>query len=595
MAILTKELYSDKLLKGYDDCINRYRHFFNKDLLEHEEAFFLLHKMFHLLGFDVSRYVKSIVKIGFDNKYFTFSLKEKSLIAKTKANGHFEDFQYFEQNGLNFQVNDHLKAKLCEDVSVVWRQAGRKRENFYNILKKDNIALKEHKFSNIICLDIDTHFEVSPKKFRKLKRTILHFLKGKFKVNPLFVEVSKRRAGFHIYLKTDSNLDHKKAIECVLVEEIRKKLGNKISGIDVRSNNKAIRLPFAIDYLVYDNLEEKGLIDYIQILKHFTRNYADKDSVLKYSKILSDYYDIIEKHFPDLVVSEFETPTAWKKKYSTKKKINYSIGSGERVGGGKVIFSLGFACIARGYSYEDFLSECNKANKGSKDLTKWFQSGEISFEGNKELKQIWDWCNKHYKQQDNYVASNRSETYKFKETLETNKYKVFIRGFIKSFPYNKRKIYQLVLTEIFKRIEESDKNPRKVDNKIALTKKLKEQLCIGYQFSRDFKNKLKEHFNLKVDIEKLFNIILNDLNLFIQYIPDNLKLGYVPPGTIKGFTSCKQYILNVSLINFFLYSNFYYIYLSPFLTLMLNILLCVVSFRDYFFDRLFLSYYSSDS
>jgi len=227
--------------------------------------------------------------------------------------------------------------------------------------------------------------------------------------------------------------------------------------------------------------------------------------------------------------------------------------------------------------FEDFVRLCDESNESSKDLDKWIINGNLTSKGKQELERIWDWCLKKHKVE--FIPKKNHDEYISKDFLENKKYIKFIKNYSKYASHKNKKLYTSeFLTEIFKRIEHSDNNPRKINSKVRLTKKKKESLCIGYQFPRNYQEKLKSHLGITKGTISYFNSFFYTSGILKQYIEEGTK-GYINKYNDSSISSCRQFVLNDSIINFYLYFNAFRSIFSFILPILLNILLCVISFQ----------------
>lgn len=542
--------YPDRLIAIMQDCIQ------DTDELFEDETYlkFLIHFTYNL-GYDLSCNNLEYSTISNKGNYYTSELKS-----------YLNNF-YKPSTNISRLVVRHFSARLQKSLT-------------------GSLAVREFPGTNILCLDIDTHLLNEKQKIDMTSqyKLLFQYLYEELGVYPVFTEVSNRNRGLHIYYNTNVNNKHKQVVAQCISQKLNNRFKDFISGIDIRYGDKKVRLPFAYDYDAWhpENLKKMHEDDAII---YFYSKFSNNENLLEYENLYIENISFFDKAWGvckststftrDKPVSKngMSTPLVSNEKSSLK------ITKGNRVGGDKTLISLCFASIKNNLTKEEFFYQAWTNNESSVDLTDWLGSSEYNptEKGIKELGKLYDWCSNKY----DPSKSKAPPALKIKEGKIKAKQKKFIKEYRKKLTYKKAKIYVPILKEIFLRINYEEINPRKVNKDILLTKKLKKDLTLGYQFPRKFQNYVKNKYNIKGNIYELFNTLLYDSSLFSQIF--STKRGYL----YGAIGSCRQFNLNTDIFNYLCEDNIdtslFTVRYNPYnIQNEKNILLCVRAFEDFF-------------
>lgn len=422
-------------------------------------------------------------------------------------------------------------------------------EEYYNILKNDNIALREYPNTEIIGMDIDTHNYFSKNKttipqrrflFEKLCNEIYSTIKKVIPLHILYIETSRIHRGLHFYFKL-KNCHNKLFIE----EKIKKYLEKEFPNIKVefRSKTHALRLPLSADYIARDVNTFKKII---KLNKSITSPFKNINNELIDNTSISDHLRAITEPIPESIFPEDKKcPYYRPSKLTTVNDISYTspiekfkIYDGNRVGGNRTWWRLVNWCIHNKKTVEEFTQLTLECNVNSKDISSW-SSQELTTQCNK----LYAIARKNFRPYDNYISIHKTNIFHSNLALVTSKEKKAVKSYIyklkKILPDTKfknrlLKDSELCFLEFFGKIEYELLCPRKIFKNAKITNTKREDLLKGYQFPITYLKKLKENYGIKSNIKVIFRIFRM---FFLEpIIHSNGKTLYIP-----SLGSCTQY------------------------------------------------------
>ncbi|QCO33443.1 hypothetical protein [Leptospira interrogans] len=520
----------------------------NTQLLTSQEFFTLYIDFLIQLGFDISKsFERSKLIFGDRKKYYRFVVHTMDSYVTVLNEAVSWRFMIV--------VKKHIQKIFSSDFLKDFKRTDSKVKILKNdrSWKKDNLALFEHFQSSIILLDIDTHtpqFEkgMSHSKYILLIHEILAYIENYSGAKPIFTEISSLNRGAHIYFKI-CRLNERTRIANLLALLIKENWTTV--NIDIRSNKKAIRIPFSVDYIPY-SFDKKAMIPvYREAIAETLLNISNPDFHLQFDEIRINL--LIEKPsiFTKEQGNEFDSDLPlWKK--TTGKQIEnigrIEITEGNRYGGTKQIFRAINHCIRRGLDEENTLKQCLEWNAGSKDLT----AIQLNAYGKEamEFKRLYNLCKTNF---DPRYYSNKPDSngenavyndffisnLRFLTPIDLE----FIEEAVKRYPSNrkstKEKFRFVLLETVGKYNYDVHLNRREVNENIPLSHKIKEKLVLGGQFPDLYFKRIKKSYKIKFSVKNFKDYILNKSGLFVQ-IDNGIKGGFLNYPNLK---SCKQYYL----------------------------------------------------
>lgn len=515
-----------------------------------------------------SKNSKSYYTLQPENSYhknFKYSITKKHLESSKKNRKSTSVYQGKKEGKFIFKslpeiVNLNNKYKILKYYNKDIYKL-KKLEIIIPIMKHNNVAFREYDKTEIIAIDIDTHSFTENKlknnsfkfeEFQKLSFNILNKLK-ELNLNVILYEDSKICRGIHAYIKLN-NLQYKEKIKEYISEILTSEF--KEIQVEYRNQNKSLRLPFAYDYNCRD-IETFKIINKIYKKVNQSLNYYNKDCIDN-EEIYNVLQQICAKPKPILTKSNI----FYKENVSKNKNIkleNFQITSGNRVSGNKTQWKLLGNCLLKNKSVHEFITLSKNCNIDSKDLNKW-NDKKI----NKNLTQMFEYGQKNFvKKEIKYKVSTNSTFVSslnfISEKDEINLEKVIIKlkeNIISNNQYNRQterllKDCNIFFLELIGKIKYEDSNSRKLSKEVIedfrLTSQKRSDLLQGYQFPKEYLVKLKNHYNLKSDINTLFKIFKD---LFLDLYIHKNGTTYIP---ILG--SCKQYLTNDIFENYFREKN----------------------------------------
>lgn len=459
-------------------------------------------KYIKFLGFDISHTADAIT-VKKNDHYFTTSLKSR------------KDFE---------------RDIIINDTSRYILEHFRSKKQLYD-KKTTEIALKEYKETNMSLFDIDFHQDSI--SINDINDVISYFFTLTDNKLPLLLLKSKHNRGLHIYCLTNSFKETKKNFEYYIKKSLME-FSNKITGVDIRSSHQ-IRLPYLTDYVSLnpENREKESLLDTLNRL-HKNITECNKNYLFDIYKYLPKKEKGFDSFYSDRNIKDLNKDD---KVFNDYLVINKS----EKQ---KKVFGFCFSQIKQGYNFNEFMYNLYQANQGSEDIEKWLgkNSYSPSIDGEKELKNIWDWCNKNYVE---LKTSNIEQNYKFLkyDFSNINIYvvtKIIEKEFSKPIEKKHHEFLVKALCFVIHIYLYDKKNPKKIN----LNFNKKNLYNRGIQISRKTQLDFKKEFGLKANAPKKFNMLLLNSNLFVQYKPN--KLGWVYGKNVKGV--CRQFIPKLSLL-----------------------------------------------
>lgn len=438
----------------------------------------------------------------------------------------------------------------------------------YNILKHQNIAIKEFPHTEIIAMDIDTHnyfdkiytpSSKRKKEFESLSKSIFDTIKSNIPIHILYVEVSKIQRGMHIFFKLQNS--HNKLL---IQEQLKTYLQSEFKGIIVeyRTNSHALRLPLSADYQCrdIDTFLKKIKLKNI-IISTYERNKKEisisNNNVLEHLKSLNGYSDIPffgEENKTIFYRQSLRSPinpifTNSDSLIDIKEK--FKITAGNRIGGDRVHWRLVNYCHLTNKTFDEFVNLTLACNINSKDIQHWHTNGKL----HKECLKIWNYSLSRFKPYDNYIAKNKNKEFISNIYLLNNDSKRLVKQFMyklkKSLPENKfrnrlvKDSYYPFL-EFLGKIHYENINPRSIHKNVKLTTEKRKELLLGCQFPNSYLYKVKEYYKINSDIKVIFNIFKS---IFLEKIIHSNGSSYIP-----SLGSCNQYKL-LDCYNYILDSN----------------------------------------
>jgi hypothetical protein len=426
-----------------------------------------------------------------------------------------EGKQWFRKNGINAYSDKALHAHLTDGK---------------------NIGYAFNKITTGFCIDIDNHKELYSKKVKE-KIIIIRNLVIEYLGHPHYIEENKYNGGEHLWYKI-------KPIDFKIIQHFPQwfyeKTGYKIE------TPPFMRLFYSNQYqyvpmrLAVHPISEFKFINLI----NFNLNYKKRKTV-----------------------EELRNETIFWKKNKEKKGLSKNhlyqihIGCGTRNAGMlemvRINSYLGYPC-----SMIELTNIARQIDCGSKDFKKWtdlqiekvFTLMNNSWNPNNSNQIQLNGKEKESKKPDNLISNNELIPYKIKQQINDT---YFLNQIVEKYncKYEKkkkevRKATNYLLKHIIGKLFYMQTVEKGIFNWVPYTSELKKGLLQGFQISYRELQLIKETFNLKIDIRKLFNCIMS-LDMFSQYKINNL--GYIP------HISCRQYTLNVNEVEK-IRSLEYYIY-----------------------------------
>lgn len=539
----------------------------NKEYTEnHSNHFFNLIKN---LGFDC-RYDKGSTTIYSKNtkSYYTV-LPENSYHKKFKSfivRQHLESGEKNKKNTSVYvgKINNRFIFKSLPEIQKLKDEYNyshlnkdiyklKKLEIIMPIMKHNNVAFREYDRTEIIAIDIDTHKFTKNRvrdnifnflEFENLSKKIYNKLKD-LNLNIVLYEDSKICRGIHIYVKL-KNLSYKEKIKECLKEYLEKEF--KEISVEFRNQNKSLRVPFSYDYNC------RNLTTFKIINKTYNKVNQSLDAIKNNTCIENIEIHNKLKNFLKKEIIKDKANIFYKNKvYKEDIDINkFKITSGDRVGGEKIQWRLLANCLLKNKSLNEFINLSKTCNLGSEDLSKWSETTLI-----KNLTQMYYYGQRNFVKRERTIEGNKLFVSSLKFITEEDKSKLkkilsdYENNLIKQNKYNKQSKRLLnecntTFLELIGKMRYEDSNKRKLHSEVIkdfkLTKQKQIDLIQGYQFPKEYLDKLKNHYNLKSNINTIFDIFKD---LFLNLYYHNNGSTYIP---ILG--SCKQYLKN-DLFNFY--------------------------------------------
>lgn len=485
-------------------------------------------EMLDILGFDyaiTSPYV--VYKV---NRTLTYKKGYLSTLAWNHVKGDKKDSVYASHFGLRYRLNDRLKS--------------------------GSMGLREWYNTNVLAIDIDTHDErlnrfhfrdrndlKEARRQARIKReTIIKELNNLFNDLPLFEEHSRLFRGSHVYYLFNQNInaEFKDRIQNYILE----KTGYQI---EIRSRTKTLRTPFARDYCRKFNQDH---------LDHFWNSYIICiNNPIKYHEVLERLNPKEElQTIPVLPVIKEKQIIHVREKghhipFDKYCSTNYYIEAGNRVGGRKILFSMGFAAIHHKVSKEDFVNSVLMNPGSSKDLAKWSRD-----KSQKVLEKIYDFCEFRYNKS-KYPVRTEKEKEEFEPTFQSNQdllsrhersiAKRISRRIHYQNPMKYRKVsetqkevLEIMVKEIFSQFLYDYQNQKQIV--IPVSHRIKKLLTISTFFSQTWLNRFQEFYKIEnIDLSRLLYICL-------KYLCDN-SIIYLSLRSVSTplISYCNQYRLNI--------------------------------------------------
>jgi len=531
VRMLLENIPDSKSLYHFIYKLNNYNFITNLDVED------ILIEMCKSLGFDITKNTQLTVYKSDNKSYVTFYSLKHPIIRK-KILYHYKSLYY-------------NKAKLKNKGLRLLNNREIRLEHYYNIMKDDNVAIREFPNTEIIAMDIDTHNYFTKSKtslkdrrkaFEELCKEIFSFIKTEIDCPLLFAETSKIHRGIHFYFKLE-NCHNKKIIEEQMKILLEKNFPN--IKVEFRTRNHALRLPLSIDYVARDVNTFTKMKKLSKIILSFFKNFKDIKSsnqkIYEHLKSLNDADNI--EIFADNKKCPFYRPS----KITNSKNTNYippterfKIYDGNRVGGDKTLWRLANWCIHNKKSEDEFISLAFECNVNSKDM-----SNPNKDKVRKDLSRIYNYAISRFKPLTNYIPIYKTNVFHSNLSLISNKHKKTI----KSFAYKLKKILpdthhktrflkeiEIASLEFLGKIEYEILCPRKIFSNAKISLKKRNELLKGYQFPLKYLKELKKYYSLKSDIRILFKMFRM---YFLEPIVHSNGSTYIP---ILG--SCNQYRIN---------------------------------------------------
>ena len=499
----------------------------NYDFITNPDVEDILIELSKFLGYDLTKTTR-ITSYNMDlRSYSTMGNSIPHARVRKKILYHYKS---------QFINKQHLKNK-----GLRYLHRERRIEELYNILKNQNVALREYPNSEIIGMDIDTHNYFTKNKttlsqrrvlFDELCQNIFNLIKKDIPIDIIFIETSKIHRGLHIFFKL-KNCHNKLLIQDQLKIYLEQNFPN--INVEFRSKTHALRLPFSADYQFRDvNTFKKHFKLNRTILlpfKNINENLKDNNEILNHLKSLTEPMNVTL--FPEDKVCAFYRPS----KLTSNSEIPYvspldrfKIYNGNRVGGDKTQWRLVNWCIHNKKSLEDFIHLTIECNVNSKDLNSW-DTTKI----HKECSNIYNYAKRNFTPFDNYISIHKTNIFHSNQTLVTSKEKKAVKSYIyklknilpnTKFKRRLLKESEICFLEFFGKIEYEIMCPRKIFKNARVTLSKRSDLLKGYQFPTEYLHKLKEHYEIKSNIKTIFKLFrMYFLELIIH---SNGKTTYIP-------------------------------------------------------------------
>lgn len=467
---------------------------------------------------------------------------------------------------------EKMKESLKGDDVTFEQKQLMKKTVISERLKFNNVSLREYQYSEILCIDIDTHnYELFSDNcpnpievYENFSLAILKELKS-LPVNLLLFERSKIGRGIHAYVKLE-NIHNKEIVKSRVKTFLEERFQN--ISVEFRSKTKSLRLPFTYDYefINIDTLKkENKLKKKIKIvLERFEVDApVTNDSLIKFLDLKICTTKKENKPFQKVYIFERDKIFPIKLKQAT-----FSITEGNRIGGEGVLWDIAFYSVRMGYTLSQFIDLVNASQVSSKDLAEWSNTKKYY-----QLSKIFDFASAKYNvgYSDKYKFHNipgKSKPSSFISNLHllTDNQKENINFLIDRILYEKIKTNgdnkwlrttisdcRVVFPELIGKILFEKSNPRKVNQRVSsslyLTKEKAEDLTVGTQFPKEYLEALKSYYpSLSRNIHHIFSIFKESF-LEIYYHKSNPSTYYIP-----SLGSSIQYLSN-EVLSFFVLSN----------------------------------------
>ena len=464
-----------------------------------------------------------IVKENIVNQVFDKIPKLHNLVVDLGFNLHRKNYvKYYSHEDIR-TINVDNKKSITIDLINHFSSRNRKfkknkllswKNNYNNFLlenKKNNVAMYQHRKSKIILLDIDTHEKLVSKK--NLKLTSLNIIE-EFRTifncpnfSPTLIQISKRKRGIHFYIPIDLQYD---SIEVEYFLKYFKKYfeeNNKDYTLEWRSETKAVRLPYTVDYSTYRYENEKLIRT---TFTHLDKIKPIELNIKKVNLVLENIYG--KEKFVIFERNSF---------FTNSHSIDFSMYRGNRI---KQHLALARYCHRRNLSYEEYLELCNFYNKGSKDLNLHFH---------KTCKKVWE-STKNYSSKISTISTSFISNLDKLSKKDIRNIKQVIFKNSNYFKHSSRLVQkneiEIFCKELFGYINYQETNPRKIRKKVRITKEKRNHMLVGYQFPINLQEEIIQAYSLKSNRRKLFKI-------FTTFFMDQYK--HNSRGWSEG--CCRQY------------------------------------------------------
>lgn len=463
----------------------------------------------------INNYYRIVTKLG-----FLTGVSSSVSICNTKKDGQIKYHSRKISKDFSFRLQEHFETKNTTfDI---------------NFSKSKSIALTQSPQSTVYLFDIDTHElgiqycnvkslrqKISLKREYKQKvYRIITALDTLFKTENVFIEYSRYNNGIHIYYNFSAKLliDLSEILETEIYAETQLQ-----THVDIRTEKKVVRLPFANDYINFLHKNKKKAIEILsKKLENATHQICSTADFIK--QLTNDGYILNEivlesNEIEKTIFTRTYTPEFLIQDTQKTKLTDFSIFAGQRC---KMMIKIGFWCKQNSLSLTEYCEIIVNNNVSSKDLTKWDHNRILQ-----ECQKIYDWIDrcKLNLENNNSIKSGTIDQGKFYSNTRyiTKQHKQVLykltQNIYETLPITRKEIKQkyrpainIILQEMLGKAYLDMLSNRTIKDTVPLKAETKRKILTSTQFSVQWLEKLKVHYEFKnINIHRLYRCIRNYL------------------------------------------------------------------------------------
>lgn len=452
---------------------------------------------------------------------------------------------------LQFQLkNNMLRWNKSGQIFTVLYGVDGNRVSKQNVIrhltsKKTNhiLGLRGFPYTKILFFDIDNHADVQHNSITP-EAVIYQILQDFDFPNIAFLERSRENGGYHFALEFDANVPEQMIFS--YLDHLKK---HKDIHAEVRSSTHGIRLPGSKDYEVGTYELKAGAIQFIPLQGDWIEFYMQPQPTVP-SRIFSDILEETSVKSTSVYVRK-------RKKVGSKHNpfTDFPFHAGERY---HMMFRIASCCFRLGLSTQDFIQAVKQNDHGSRDFRKMTPS------------RVEEYCERFYQSFSkgkvrkckpvNKLISNRD--------LLTNAEKRYVKYIVnklllshgprrKAWIERYRSALTIMLEELLGkwRYEKEQENSRDIDPSARLTDSKRKHLLVGIQFPKTYLKRIKDAYDLDVDVRKVLRLVTEHSGLFVQYKHNNLGWSFGKISFAKQFQlACPQILASLKSVTYSLYS-----------------------------------------